>query len=566
MEGSLLPNPAKLGSRPIVSNQVVWDLSADMVVAGSGAAAFSAAITAASLGARVIMLEKAKTIGGTTARAGGGQGNRASSWIWIPNNSLMRQHGLSDPKLGALRYMARLSRPERYNPNHPVLGLPEDEYELIETFYDKGAEACDYLSNLGALQLGFREGGVDYYPELPENKAPTGRAFYIRNDDQSEGTGADLIARMQAKARQLGIEIRTDQRVCQALLENGRVVGVEAQNQAGDIRRYRALKGVVFGTGGFTHNETLRLNYLAGPTFGGPAASTNEGDVIPIATSLGAALGNMNHAWYSPIVLDYAPYPRSTAWKLPGDSMIAVNKYGRRVMNEKATYNEMTRTFFEWDAGRAEYPNLLLFMIYDQSTAERYCDLEEEAPQTEGGGNPIPKRGLADAHEIKGATLEELVVRIGERLEHCSTQTGGVRLAADFLPQLKETIAQFNRYAQAGFDPDFNRGEALIDRARHGPSRFADMKNPTIYPIASQGPYYAVILVAGMLDTKGGPKVNAHAQVVDSASNPIAGLYAAGNCMASPSGAAYWGGGATLGPAITFGYLAARHAVKGAYP
>lgn len=129
------------------------------------------------------------------------------------------------------------------------------------------------------------------------------------------------------------------------------------------------------------------------------------------------------------------------------------------------------------------------------------------------------------------------------------------------MPNLKETIARFNQFAESGVDLDFHRGETPIELANYGkPVAGNDKPNRTMYPIRSTGPYYAVMTGAGTLDTKGGPKINASAQVLNADDQPIAGLYGAGNCIAAPAGQGYWAGGATLGPALTFGALAGKHA------
>jgi hypothetical protein len=144
--------------------------------------------------------------------------------------------------------------------------------------------------------------------------------------------------------------------------------------------------------------------------------------------------------------------------------------------------------------------------------------------------------------------------------------TGGTLLADDFALQLKASVARFNDLARRGKDEDFQRGETPIEPFFHqfGPQPVLNNPhpNPTLHPLADDGPYHAILLVAGTLDTKGGPCIDGDARVLDARNRPIAGLYGAGNCVASPTGPAYWAGGATLGPAITFGALAAEHAMR----
>ena len=235
--------------------------------------------------------------------------------------------------------------------------------------------------------------------------------------------------------------------------------------------------------------------------------------------------------------------------------MLQVDARGARFMNEKFVYNERTQRQFAWDPVSGSYPQLLSFMVYDARCARQYA-----------GFAPIPPEGAAAAHVYSGGTLRELAAALDARLREIAPHTGGAALAPDFAERLEATVARFNGFAAAGQDADFARGETPIEPFFHffGPRREFDnpLPNPTLHPLASQGPYYAVILVPGTLDTKGGPRIDRHARVLDPWGEPIPGLYGAGNCIASPTGPAYWAGGATLGPAITFGALAARHAAR----
>jgi hypothetical protein len=292
---------------------------------------------------------------------------------------------------------------------------------------------------------------------------------------------------------------------------------------------------------------------------GGCAARTSEGDIIPVAKALGVPLHNMHSAWGAPVVYEQAlaEDPALIAnFTLIGDGTLAVNKHGVRVGNEKATYNDRTQSHFPWDPARAEYPNFLQFAILDERTRQRYPRQGREDHQA---GNFIPPVGEESPYLLRGETLEDLVDALAARLESLSARTGGVRLADDFLPTLRATIARFNGFARAGVDEDFHRGEAAIQLLMHG-ERADDnhLPNPTMFPLADEGPYYATILAPGSIETKGGPKVNASLQILDGREQPVPGLYGVGNCVASASGQAYWTGGSTWGPYITFGAVAAR--------
>lgn len=535
-----------------------WDKTADVVVAGTGAAAFTAAVTAASKGSSVIMLEKASIYGGTTGKSGGA--------YWIPNNSLMRKNGLTDPKPDALKYLMRLSYPTLYDPASPTLGVPQDAYDLLDTYYDIGPEMADALATLGSPSAGGTRtkapdfapgvpyGNPDYYANLPENKAPYGRGLSPAN---GKG-GAGLITQLKDVADKLKIPILLEHRVVKVYRNaNGHVVGVQAIHGNAPVN-VRAQKAVVFGTGGFTQNPEMRLNFLRGPIFGGCAVPSNTGDFVSIGNELGAAFGNMNNAFWAENPFELAMQNSSVpndVWAVFGDSMVMVNRYGVRVVNEKHVYNERTQIHFFWDATHAEYPNLVLPMIYDDFVAKN--------PNQFSFRDPVPMPGTDSPLVISGATWEELSANIDARLAKYAARTGGFRLDPSFVSNLRGTISRFNSFATAGKDLDFGRGETPIELTRNGPTaRVGSTPNPTMHPFANTGPYHAILLGGGTLDTKGGPKINTKSQVLDRAGKPIPGLYGAGNCIASPAAQAYWAGGGTLGPAMTFGYIAGLNAPK----
>lgn len=545
--------------------QGAWDRDVDVVVVGTGAAAFSAATTARAEGASVVMLEKAPVAGGTTARSGGG--------YWIPNNRDLRSNGIDDPREDAIRYMARYSYPHLYNPGAENLGLPKLQYDLIASFYDNASPAVEHLEAIGSLRSEAQLPGLpDYAEHLPENKVPLGgRTMYpVRGPDAAGGGGAEMIRQMQTWALENGVQILTGHRASRIVKdEAGAVIGIEATTTDGTTITFHARHGVVFGSGGFTNNRDLVLQFQPFGTYGGCAVPTNEGDFVHMATEAGAQLGNMNGAFRLQVVLDQALEYSSILtdiWQPPGDSMILVNKHGRRVVNEKRPYNERTRAHFDYDASEAEYPNRFLFMVWDQRSAELYANRF-----------PIPAAGTEAPFVVQGANAEELATNLAAHIDGLSSKVGPLasvgayELGDDFVQGLRESIARFNAFARHGHDGDFGRGSYPYDVQWHqfvfstpneGTGHELSTDNITMHPLAESGPYYASILVAGTLDTNGGPVTGPNAQVIDTHGRPIPGLYAAGNCVASPSAHAYWGGGSTLGPAVTFGYLAGRHVVQ----
>jgi 3-oxosteroid 1-dehydrogenase len=528
-----------------------FDAEVDVITIGSGVAGLATALFSRWHGNDVLVLEKAGRLGGTT--------RKAAFWYWVPNNAAMRAAGTKDPKKDCIAYMARLSRPEVYDPEAPKFGMSAWEYAQYEAIYDNASTATELLSKKGALEYRHCDFVPDYWAELPEDKAPKGRVLLPKGARESMSDGGEVAIRtMSAAAKRDGVDIRTGHRV-QRVIKNsaGEIIGVEADSAKGK-QRFFARKAVVFCTGGFTHNVELRKNFQSAPIYGGCAATSNEGDFVYIAGAVGAQLRNMNYAWMCPIVFEKAMArdPELIGTFSPsGDSMIYVNKEGRRVANEKLAYNEMAQAFFQWDGAKSEYPNLLLIAVWDQRS-------QDHSASDEYGRFIVPP-GTDDKHVIKGATLAALSKAIGDRLARYKKVTGGLELAPDFEKTLVSTIQRFNGFASGGRDFDFHRGERQVELLFNGnvaPKPSAP--NPTMFPISEEGPFYAALLTGGNLDTKGGPKTNVAGQVVDDEDEPIPGLYGVGNCVASASARAYWAGGATIGPILAFAHLAAAAAHK----
>lgn len=527
------------------------DTVTDVVVVGSGAAAFSAAVTARSKGSEVIMLEKAADVGGTTRRSGGG--------YWIPNNHLQKAAGYKDNKDDALRYMARYSYPNLYNSKDDRYGLSAHQFDLMNSFYDNASEMAEYLEDTGAIksQLGVGwsgKGYCDYAEFLPENKGIRGRILFSANDKGKMGFG--LIAYFKDWAEANRITIVTDCRVTELIKKDNTVIGVEAVTGDEKIQFY-ARQGVIFGTGGYSHNEEFMQEFQPGPIYGGCAVPTNTGDFISIAGRAGAKIGNTKSAFRADSIAELYLKDSgdlTTVFFIPGDSSILVDKYGKRYVNEKRNYNDRGKRHFDWDAEKAEYRNMLTFMIADERTATMW---QGHSPFPVKG-NPIPD------YVIIADSLDCLADKIAEHLKKIADRTGNFSLDSSFKKNFKETVRNFNRYAEEGKDPEFGRGDFDYDKewsmmpptGVEWPDK--NSKNITMHPL-SEPPYYAVILGSGTLDTNGGPVIDGRARVLDWAGKPIDGLYGAGNCIASPTADAYWGGGSTIGPAMTFGYIAGKH-------
>ena len=536
-----------------------WDHESDIVIVGSGIGAATAAVIARENGDSVTLIEKEAFFGGTSSKTAG--------VLWIPNNFVLREKGIADSKEDCLRYLARFSYPEKYISGSPTLGLSGTAHALLEAFYDNAAAAIDKLREIGALNTAewrmfhLDRSTTDYLDNVPENKVPAGRALGVLDENGNIGLGNEMMAQMEAAVEGRQVSMLYEHEAVRLILDDdGRAIGVEAENNGRSVS-LRARKGIIFGTGGYAHNPAAVARYQRNHVYGACAMPASTGDFIDIAGAAGARLGNLSGAWRTQVVLEGALEDSQLVGGVfypPGDSAFQVNKYGVRVVNENRNYNDRTEAHGHYDPSRAEYPNQLLFMIYDQRTAEAYA-----------GDYPLPGTPTGADEVIFADSLDGLTDQIGKRLEKLSSRTGGFALGASFANNLKATIARFNSFARAGKDEDFGRGDAGYDTEWFG--AFSPMRtdtdwpanehpNVTMHPLRDDGPYYAIILAAGALDTNGGPVIDASARVLSSHGEPIPGLYGVGNCIASPSRDAYWGAGCPLGLSCTFGYVAANAA------
>jgi 3-oxosteroid 1-dehydrogenase len=528
--------------------------SPDVIVVGAGAAGLVAAATAAGEGASVVLLERGPDIGGTAAHSIGE--------FWIPNNRHLRNHDIVDPRDPCLRFMAQLSYPDAYRADDAKLGLSDLQYDLLATFYDRAAEAIEHLEKIGALRsrispaaYGDPLGHPEYHAEHEDNLVPQGRHLIVDDGDPAFGPrGAAYVQQLVDYLNRHEVDIRTRHRVVEVFSSaDGQVEGVvvEADDSVMSIRARRA---VVFATGGFGHDAAACATYLPGPVDAVAAVTTNTGDFLRIGMSLGAALGNMTAAFLGnasfELGLNAPRIPQLIHFPF-GDSMIWVDRTGRRVVNEKGVFTERAQSHFTWDTDLARHSRRVLIEVFDGTVREhpfaRY---------------PMPGPGADDGHVLTGRTWPELADAIDARLGELAAHTGGIRLAADFATNLSDSVARFDAFARAGVDDDFGRGETAIQTC-YEPRLHEGLPNATMAPFSGAGPYYAMIIGAAMFDTAGGPVVNPDAEVIDVFGQPIPGLYGAGCCVASPGGRAYWSGGAPIGLALTFGYIAGRNAARG---
>lgn len=536
-----------------------WDREADIVIAGTGIGASTAAVAAHENGDAVIMFDKATVFGGTSAKT--------AAVLWIPNNFVLKERGIDDRKADCLKYMARFSYPQHFDPADATLGVSAEAYALLEAFYDNAAPAVDFLRQSGALDIAewrmfaLDHPATDYLAHVPENKVPQGRALGVRTQDGSLGIGVHMMKQMEQAVKNRDIPVLFGHRAVR-LVQNdtGRVVGLEAEHD-GKVVSIGARKAVIFATGGYAHNPDFVARHQRARQYGACALTSSTGDFINIAGAAGARIGNMSAAWRMQVMVEEAlqAYALGIGVFLPpGDSSFQVNKYGRRAVNEASNYDDRAEVHAAFDPAKAEFPNQVMFWIYDQRTAEAFA-----------GRHPLPEKPADSPYVIKGETLEALTARIGERLEKIAPDTGGLTLDPAFAQNLHATRERFNHFARTGVDEDFNRGASDYDtewKRAWMPMRTDtdwppnEGPNITLYPMRDKGPFYAMILGAGILDTCGGPAIDANARILDTSDAPIPGLYGAGNCIASPSAEAYWGGGCPLALSLTYGYIAANTA------
>lgn len=536
-------------------------IKTDVIVIGSGAAALTSAITSHNHGLETIVLEKGEYIGGTSARSGGR--------YWIPNNKEQKKNDIEDSREDAIKYMARYAFPDLYDSSKDYYGLEEDALELIEAYYDTASEVIDFLEDLDILESELEynwkgKGQLDYMDTYKENKAIRGRTLRPKTEKGAKVMGYDYIQLLHGYLEDKHVDVRLGHEANKILLNSkGEVKGVRVISEDGE-RDFLARKGVIFGTGGFSHNKDLMRRFQYGPQYGGCASPNNEGDLINMAEEIGLKLGNMQNAYRNQSLFEgYLENPGgvNSVFYITGDSTFQVNKYGRRVMNEKRNYNDRAKSHFIWDSVKGEWKNKLLFWIMDKRTALNWqgmAPLELARPEEM-------------SYVITGNDLDDLTNNIENRLHKLSKHTANFKLDESFKYNLEKTLKRFNQFAKDGLDQDFLRGEADYDKEFFtfpptNPSGIEwppkDSINEAIYPLDEDGPFYAFILAAGTLDTNGGPLINKDGQMIRYDGEAMRGLYGAGNCIASPGMGAYWGAGATLGSAMVFGYRSANHISK----
>ncbi|MDB5985010.1 MAG: FAD-dependent oxidoreductase [Nevskia sp.] len=556
-----------------------FDQQFDVVVVGSGAGGMTAALCAQAHGLSAVVLEKSDLYGGTTAVSGGG--------IWIPCNDQIAGLGGSDSYAEALTYMNFLTGGE----------VPASR---IEAYLRNAPEMVRYMAQKFGVKFSAVKRYPDYFPDKPGGKpgyrtmepgefdlAALGDTLNQQREaykgtllmgrvsmnqveahtlftrgpgwiwlmikmmakywfdfawrrrstrDRRSTLGQAMVGSLRRALLDNNIPLLLSTGLDSLIEENGRVVGVAA-TQNGRKLRFDAKRGVVLASGGFESNQQMREQYLPKPTSSAWTAAPpiNHGDGIRAGTALGADLKFMNLTWGTPTMAAPGGGAASGLFVergLPG--CVLVNQLGKRFVNEAAPYTEVVNAIYADQARTAK--TVPCWLVFDADFRKKY----PMGPMLPGSIQPdsrLPKDWL-DKVYYRAESLEALAEKIGVDIHG-----------------LNKSVADIAEFSRTGKDTQFGKGDTVFDRYYSDPNC---KPNSCLAPIA-KAPFYAVRVEPGELGTKGGLVTDEFARVLRADGSRIEGLYAVGNCSAAVMGKTYAGPGATLGPAMTFAYIAARN-------
>lgn len=549
-----------------------WDYEYDVVVVGSGASGFSAAITGKNEALSTILIEKENFYGGASALSGGG--------IWIPNNRYVVEAGVKDSYENAKTYLDATVGDHISN-------------ELKETFLEKGIDMLDYFHEISEhMRFTYAKDYPDYYPQLKGGKTEgrsieprlfnlnklgdwrdslkppivdtkgfvmTGQDFrhinMITRSWQGKvrslslgwrllqfllfrvryaALGQALIGRLSLAYKELGGEIWLNTPFTNFIFKNEQVTGIQI-TENGQTKTIKANKGVIFASGGFSRNQQYREKFLPIPTKKAWTSSPQgqTGDLLEPAKKLGAHFRFMDKVWGAPSIIDHEGTPFFLVADRAIPSMIITDQDGKRYINEPTPYHEFVDKMYEHNdktGGKAIHS----WIILDHKAKRRHLFA-----------------GLFPGQDFPKAYYENEIVYKADTITKLEEKMNIPR------GNLLQTVGRFNGFSRSGRDADFNRGETAHDRY------YGDftLNNPNIDEI-NEAPFYALRLYPGDIGTKGGVSIDKHARVLKEDGRPIEGLYACGNCAAAVVGETYPGPGATIGPGMTFGHIAAMHCAK----
>ena len=562
-------------------SQMNWDREVDVLVVGTGNGGLTAAVCNWEMGTKdVLIIEKQDKVGGTSATSGGG--------IWIPNSHYAKEAGAEDNLQDAKSYLMNTLFGEDV-PEEMIDTYLEKAPELLKFLHDRTdvryeslAEYPDYYTNMEGAREGHRslepapimasELGANWknmtwthfmmrmfnrihftqveahllMVQLPGWKKLLARLMwdYIRDIPWRLKTpisrrlacGSAGVARLYLSVLKRDIPLEFNTQMVELIADGDTVLGAVIECN-GQRQRVRAAKGVILASGGFEKNQALREQYLPAPTnttwsAGNPG---NEGDALLAGLELGAKTRLMNDAWWTTtLCVPDEPAPRLAIMEKSFPGSCVVNRDGKRFANESQNYMAFQKDLFKTHT--EEHPNAPAWHVFDATFRENFMvgPLMTKAMKPD---SQIPKKWFDEGFVAKADTIRELAGMLG--------------IDAD---GLEETIGKMNHYAVTGKDEDFGRGDAAYDRYYADP---AIKPNPCLAPIV-KAPFYAMRIEAGDFGTLGGLDTDTVARVRKADGGVFEGLYAVGNCSAAilPT---YPGPGATLGPAMTMAYQAARH-------
>ncbi len=562
-------------------SQMNWDREVDVLVVGTGNGGLTAAVCNWEMGTKdVLIIEKQDKVGGTSATSGGG--------IWIPNSHYAKEAGAEDNLQDAKSYLMNTLFGEDV-PEEMIDTYLEKSPEMLKFLHDRTdvryeslAEYPDYYTNMEGAREGHRslepapimasELGANWknmtwthfmmrmfnrihftqveahllMVQLPGWKKLLARLMwdYIRDIPWRLKTpisrrlacGSAGVARLYLSVLKRDIPLEFNTQMVELIADGDTVLGAVIECN-GQRQRVRAAKGVILASGGFEKNQALREQYLPAPTnttwsAGNPG---NEGDALLAGLELGAKTRLMNDAWWTTtLCVPDEPAPRLAIMEKSFPGSCVVNRDGNRFANESQNYMAFQKDLFKTHT--EEHPNAPAWHVFDATFRENFLvgPLMTKAMKPD---SQIPKKWFDEGFVAKADTIRELAGMLG--------------IDAD---GLEETIGKMNHYAVTGKDVDFGRGDAAYDRYYADP---AIKPNPCLAPIV-KAPFYAMRIEAGDFGTLGGLDTDTVARVRKADGGVFEGLYAVGNCSAAilPT---YPGPGATLGPAMTMAYQAARH-------
>ena len=557
-----------------------WHEEVDFLIVGSGAGGLTAAITAQAKGLKTLVIEKSHVYGGTSALSGG--------VIWIPNNPHMSRANVKDSAQDAWQYLSQVvskdvpeTKLKAYIENGPEMLSFIEANSLLK--YDPAPVYPDYYAELpggkgGARSLDprpytMRKMGIELAKEMRYTELDIKGQFSMTADEAHQvfgftwkspliifklllsywldiparlknlpdnrlTLGRALIGRLRHTMAQKNMPLWLNTRIQELVNEDGKVVGAVVVKE-GQTINIKANKGVLLAMGGFAKNQAMREKYHSHPTNTqwSAASKADTGDGITVGEKIGAQLAMMNYAWWSPTLVLVSGLSEAFIVGKSMPSCMVVNKAGQRFLNEAEPYEDFVK--HQYQAHQAA-PSIPAYFIFDSRYRHEYPVGTAMAPgkyQADTFYKELFEKGWVK----KADTLEELARIMG------IDENG-----------LQATINRMAKFSKTGVDEDFGKGSVLNDKY------YSDHRikpNPCLAPI-EKAPFYAVEIWPGDLGTKGGLVTNEFAQVLDANNQAIEGLYATGNVTASVMGNSYPGAGSTLGPAMTFGYVAAKHAAQ----